>query len=230
MTKGLQGFQKGHQLTKGRPAPWARNNPQVFKKGMKPWNTGIPLTTEQKKAISKKLTGVHRVNAGTFKKGQKPSEKAIEINRKRFTGENNPKYNGGLKDFVCIECGKVFQQYPSGIKKACSTKCMGKYQSKVRRGEKSSNWKGGITPINRSIRTSLEYKLWRTAVFERDNYTCIWCGARSGNGKAIVLNADHIKQFAFYPELRFAIDNGRTLCTPCHKKTDSFGGRGHTKI
>ena len=90
-------------------------------------------------------------------------------------------------------------------------------------------WKGGITPENQRIRHSLEYGLWRTAVFERDNYTCIWCGTRSGNGKTVVLNADHIKSFALFPELRFAIDNGRTLCEPCHITTDTFAGRGHKR-
>lgn len=86
-------------------------------------------------------------------------------------------------------------------------------------GEKNGNWKGGINPINNKIRGSLEYKLWRKAIFERDNYTCIWCGNNtSGN-----LNADHIKPFSIFSELRFAIDNGRTLCIECHKKTDTYG-------
>jgi len=87
----------------------------------------------------------------------------------------------------------------------------------------------GRTTGNRAIRTSLEYKLWRTAVFERDNYTCIWCGARSGNGKKVVLHADHIKPFAYYPELRFAIDNGRTLCIDCHKTTGTYAGKATKK-
>lgn len=91
--------------------------------------------------------------------------------------------------------------------------------------ENHYNWQGGITPISQQIRTSPEYKLWREAVFKRDNYTCIWCGLKSGNGKAVILHADHIKRFADYPELRFAIDNGRTLCIDCHKTTDTYGRR-----
>lgn len=93
-------------------------------------------------------------------------------------------------------------------------------------GENHYNWKGGITPLQMKIRNSMEYKLWRNAVFERDNYTCIWCGSRSGNGKRIALAADHIKPFCDYPELRFAIDNGRTLCNDCHKKTDTYLWKG----
>lgn len=85
------------------------------------------------------------------------------------------------------------------------------------RREKSHLWKGGITPINQKIRQSFEYRLWREAVFARDNWTCRFCGR-----KGCRLEADHIKQFAFYPELRFAIDNGRTLCKDCHKKTNTY--------
>ena len=87
-------------------------------------------------------------------------------------------------------------------------------------GSKHWNWKGGITPIHIKLRNSEEYKLWRKAVFERDNYTCIWCGIKGGK-----LHADHIKPFALYPELRLAIDNGRTLCIKCHKTTKTYAGK-----
>ncbi len=84
------------------------------------------------------------------------------------------------------------------------------------KGKDAHNWRGGTSTSYQLIRGSKEYKLWRKAVFERDNYTCIWCGKRG------YLNADHIKPFSLYPELRFAIDNGRTLCRDCHKSTDTF--------
>ena len=84
--------------------------------------------------------------------------------------------------------------------------------------EKHWAWKGGVTSLNHRIRNSIEYKLWRKSVFERDSYKCIWCGSN----KSGTLNADHIKPFALYPELRLAIDNGRTLCITCHKTTDSY--------
>jgi len=90
------------------------------------------------------------------------------------------------------------------------------------RKENHPNWKGGVTSINERIRASGEYKQWRKNVFERDNYTCTICGIHSGMGKRIVMNADHIKPFALFPDLRFSIDNGQTLCEECHRKTDTF--------
>jgi hypothetical protein len=91
-------------------------------------------------------------------------------------------------------------------------------------GVLNPNWKGTTTLLKRLRKTS-DYKLWRKAVFERDNWTCIFCGARSCVGKSVYLQADHIKPFALFPELRFAIDNGRTLCKECHMKTDTYGER-----
>jgi 5-methylcytosine-specific restriction endonuclease McrA len=88
----------------------------------------------------------------------------------------------------------------------------------LRRGKRNNKWKGGITPINAKIRKSPEYKAWRKAIFERDNYTCQICDERGGH-----LNADHIKPFAYFPELRFELSNGRTLCLSCHRKTDTWG-------
>ena len=81
------------------------------------------------------------------------------------------------------------------------------------KNEENPGWKGGITPINKRIRRSSQYKHWRQAVFSRDHWTCQHCNKRGGK-----LHADHIKPFAKYPVLRFDINNGQTLCIPCHKK------------
>ena len=60
-------------------------------------------------------------------------------------------------------------------------------------------------------------RAWRRAVFARDRYTCVDCG------KQHPLNADHILPRSAYPELRHDVQNGRTLCAPCHKQTPTYG-------
>lgn len=92
------------------------------------------------------------------------------------------------------------------------------------RGDKNPNWKGGITSKNKKLRDCLEMREWRRKVFQRDKFTCKICGK-----KGVTLNADHIKSFSLYPELRFNLDNGRTLCVECHKKTENFAGRGQKR-
>ncbi len=120
----------------------------------------------------------------------------------------------------CLNCKKEFKTEQNRIKhgrgKNCSKKCYRIY-SRTFRGEKHWAWKGGGTERKRAM-GQVEYVLWRTAVFMRDDYTCQTCAIKGGN-----LEADHIKPWALYPELRYAIDNGRTLCRPCHLKTDTFG-------
>lgn len=66
----------------------------------------------------------------------------------------------------------------------------------------------------------VEYKSWRRAIFERDDFTCQICFIKGGK-----LNADHIKPWASYPNLRYDLNNGLTLCVACHRKTPTYGGR-----
>lgn len=86
----------------------------------------------------------------------------------------------------------------------------------ARSGERNPNWRGGVTAKNEQDRKSKKYKQWRKFVFERDNWTCVLCNRNGGD-----MNADHIKKFSDYPELRFDVSNGRTLCVACHKKVTS---------
>lgn len=80
------------------------------------------------------------------------------------------------------------------------------------------NYKDGKAPLRKRMYNTRYYQDWRKSVYERDSYTCQFCGQVGGK-----LHADHIKRFAEYPELRFELSNGRTLCVDCHKKTDTYG-------
>ena len=137
----------------------------------------------------------------------------------RIWGQNNREARNHL--------GILFS--PTRIKKGVEegkyirTDAIRKATSERRRGKRHWNWKGGITDKNTMIRNGIEVKLWRIAVFARDNWTCQECGKRGGR-----LHPHHIKSFAEYPELRYAIDNGRTLCLKCHKLTDNYCKKGET--
>lgn len=88
---------------------------------------------------------------------------------------------------------------------------------KMTAGNKHWNWKGGITDENALQRGSEEYRIWRMNVFRRDRFTCQDCGCVGKN-----LVAHHVKEWSDYPELRFDVDNGLTLCRSCHAKVHDF--------
>lgn len=146
----------------------------------------------------------------------------------------------------CAECGLDFWVRPHNEENArfCSRSCKGRWwfnhknpnsdpasvrKSVIKRrfqprpnmtGNKNPAWRGGITPVNKIVRKSIDYRIWRESVFERDNWTCVTCKKRG-----VELNADHIKPFSLFINLRFSLENGRTLCVSCHKKTETFAGK-----
>jgi hypothetical protein len=66
-----------------------------------------------------------------------------------------------------------------------------------------------------------EYREWKARVNVRDNYICQECGKKG-------CEAHHIKSWYEFPELRFDVNNGITLCLDCHK-TSKHGGRPKIK-
>lgn len=156
---------------------------------------GVKQTEEHIAKRTKKLIG------NKWNVGKKQSSETVEKRRLLNVGKKRS-----------LETKKKISDSHKGKKKPWA-------KPPVHYKEDNPNWKGGISKENHLIRNSTEYKLWRTAVFTRDKFMCIWGGKEHGSK----LNADHIKPFALFPELRFAIDNGRTLCEDCHKKTDTYG-------
>ena len=80
-------------------------------------------------------------------------------------------------------------------------------------GNKNPCWDPKLQHKHRiDRRYMIEYKQWRTAVFERDQYTCCKCGTASGS----YMNAHHLDCYADNPDKRYDVSNGRTLCRSCH--------------
>jgi len=81
--------------------------------------------------------------------------------------------------------------------------------------ENNPAWRGGIWKRIKDFRSThrKEEGKWRISVYQNDNYTCRICGEIGGN-----LNAHHILPYAKFPDDRFNVDNGMTLCVECHKK------------
>jgi 5-methylcytosine-specific restriction endonuclease McrA len=121
-------------------------------------------------------------------------------------GKLHPQWNRIEK--TCLKCGETFivKNYRKNLAKYCSHECEDFARNK------------GKTPLYKKIRESIEYEDWRKSVFERDLYTCQDCGIIGG-----YLHAHHIKPFALYPDLRFEVANGLTLCKECHKKISIKG-------
>lgn len=119
--------------------------------------------------------------------------------------------------FVCEYCGKEYHRGQSYIKwqeirevkhHFCSISCGMKFRPK---GEHHPNWNGGISRAYLYGYHTKEYKQWRDDVFKRDDFTCQLCHVRG-----TYLHAHHIKGFSKYPDLRFTLSNGITLCKKCH--------------
>lgn len=131
----------------------------------------------------------------------------------------------------CIFCKSKFTTFKSKAnKKFCSMSCRDKVKKPyikrtkpaTNKGPNHYNWKGGIN-LRGNFMRSREYKNFRTFVLNRDDNTCVICGIKKTEYNKVILHVDHIKSYSLHPELRICVNNGRTLCIDCHKKTDSWG-------
>jgi hypothetical protein len=147
---------------------------------------------------------------GIYKRTYKHTDEWKQKLRERMKGN---KYSLGAihsKEWKEKAKKRLIQEWKSGKRKAGWKLSM---KSRI----KMSIAKGGNGNIIWGTKRyhhpqGLEYREWRTSVFKRDNYACQKCGVVK-----CYLQAHHIKSWAKYPELRYEITNGITLCRDCHK-------------
>jgi hypothetical protein len=82
------------------------------------------------------------------------------------------------------------------------------------------------TRKNPDSRDTVEYYEWQDKVFTRDGHTCRHCSLTlkqliAQGGRCRKLDAHHIKSWDEFPELRYDVDNGLTLCRTCHRKEET---------
>lgn len=150
---------------------------------------------------------------------------------------NKPRHK--INDIECGVCKKIFHPIYYKIKH-CSHKCANGSRKgqptwnkglKGFRSGKNHHWYGrDVTgeknPTYIKDRTKLKrfnddakdrrssaYVTWRNDVYKRDNWKCKINKDCSGR-----LEAHHILGYAEYPELRYDINNGITLCQAHHPR------------
>jgi hypothetical protein len=131
-----------------------------------------------------------------FKKGHPHyNKKGYKINdTSKMKGHSHPAWNKGIKTSL------------AQIEKLRLAK-IGKV------GSMSNNWKGGVSTNNHSL-TEPKYKEWRNLVFKRDSYKC----KISNQECCSYIEPHHILPWRDFPELRYEINNGITLCRVHHPR------------
>ena len=157
-------------------------------------------------------------------KQRKHLEKVILLKRQRgyWHSSNTIKKIGlGNKGHLAWNKGK------RGLQK-CSEKRRQEMRELYRR-ENNPAWKGGIVSLTKIIRHCFKYRQWHSDIFFRDDFTCVLCGQRGGALEvdhypkmfSVIFHENKIKSLedAESCEDFWNINNGRTLCKGCHRKT-----------
>lgn len=152
------------------------------------WNKGLKMSLEQRAKLSK----AHKLNPTRYWLGKTrkfPNRKKP----KPFSESHRLKISLALKGVTPWNKGKSVDYA----------------------GKKHHSWIDGRSRSREQARSTemkhAPYREWRRKVFNRDVFSCRVCFFKG------YIIAHHIKLYSKFPNLRFIVENGITLCKPCHK-------------
>lgn len=174
---------------------------------------------EKGRGLFKGTKGVLKSNSGSFKKGR------IATNKKTWIEK------------VCPQCGENFSVKPSLMRiMCCSQSCSMRRRGSPNKGKSLTNehrkalsgprentrgpnshrWIEDRSKIKRSEKKheDVGYRIWMKSVKERDGWKCR-ISDEDCKGR---LEAHHILNWIDYPELRYEINNGISLCQAHHPR------------
>ena len=176
----------------GHNRPWKnKQHSEQTKNKIRKSLTGRIVSAEVKKKISDSMLGENN-----HFYGKTHSRKIKQEHSHRMSGVNHPFY--GLK-------GKEHHNYKRNVSDETRIK-----QSLSQRGDKGSNWRGGITKHKYGAGFN---NLLKEKIRARDNNHCQYCGKRKYKRELDVHHIDYNKK-----------NNEKTnlisLCGSCHMKTN----------
>jgi hypothetical protein len=206
---------------------YKRNHKGQFIKGF-PHGKGKILSEEGRRKLSEAA------------RGRKASEETRKKMSEAMKGERNPNF-GNHKKLLEAHKKKISEAMKGNKlseesrKKLSETLKRKKIKPPSLKGAEHPRWKGGVSPIEKRLRRSIKYRLWRESVFARDNWTCQSCNEK--DRKKLIThhikssmqtikenNITSIAEAQMCKEL-WDTNNGVTLCNKCHRLTDNFGGK-----
>lgn len=226
MSKKKNPWNKGKKLSEK-----TKRKISIKLKGKIPWNKDKPWPPEVRDKISK----ANRGKLKGIKKSKEHVEKIARALRNRTFSETHRQRLSEAQKLVVK--ARWDSEWGHNKKKEFKIRFSGRNnpmygrkrndlaernKSSVKRGKEHWHWRGGVS---RNEHWGYKAVQWREAVFKKDNYTCQACGKRGGD-----IEADHIKSWFIYPKLRYELENGRTLCKACHKKTENWGAKGWREL
>jgi 5-methylcytosine-specific restriction endonuclease McrA len=200
--------------------PWTEERKQWFsalmkgntyRRGLsKPTGPRGPLSKEHKRKISEALKG-NTINLGRTFSEERKRRHSEALKRSAKEGRSHTEaWKAKIREAWAKKwANKQYKTRPiKGRKWSVERRAE---WSERKKGAGNQNWKDGATKKSKLVRATWQYREWSKAVKQRDG-ECLRCGATTK------LHAHHIHQFIRYPEKRFELSNGMTLCKSCHHK------------